>query len=337
MAEVACYSSCQRSCRILFIVSRQRWCHRPARIFKLPFSRKRNSACLFRILWEGTLMKLPHLRRFLHLAAGAAALSVASQIANAQTYPSRPITMIVPFAAGGGTDVTARIVSEHMSRTLGQRIIIENIAGAGGTTGSTRAMRASPDGYTIEMGQMGTHATAVALYPNLAYRPEVDFDPIGMVSEMPQMLVARKDFAPKDLKEFIAFTKTNSEKINVGHAGVGSIFFSTCLLLHSILNVKPTLVPFNGGSPAMNALVAGQVDYMCADIVTAAPQLQASTIKGYAIASTSRNLAIPKCAHKQRSWPARVSGDRVVCIVCAEGDAEANPGPAHRRPRPRTR
>ena len=237
-------------------------------------------------------MKLPR-RRFLHLAAGAAALSVASQIANAQTYPSRPITMIVPFAAGGGTDVTARIVSEHMSRTLGQRIIIENIAGAGGTTGSTRAMRANPDGYTIEMGQMGTHATAVALYPNLAYRPEVDFDPIGMVSEMPQMLVARKDFAPKDLKEFIAFIKTNSDKINVGHAGVGSIFFSTCLLLHSILNVKPTLVPFNGGAPAMNALVAGQVDYMCADIVTAAPQLQASTIKGYAIASTSRNPAIP--------------------------------------------
>ena len=238
-------------------------------------------------------MKLPHLRRFLHLAAGAVALSVASQIANAQTYPSRPITMIVPFAAGGGTDVTARIVSEHMSRTLGQRIIIENIAGAGGTTGSTRAMRANPDGYTIEMGQMGTHATAVALYPNLAYRPEVDFDPIGMVSEMPQMLVARKDFAPKDLKEFIAFIKTNSDKINVGHAGVGSIFFSTCLLLHSILNVKPTLVPFNGGAPAMNALVAGQVDYMCADIVTAAPQLQASTIKGYAIASTSRNPAVP--------------------------------------------
>jgi tripartite-type tricarboxylate transporter receptor subunit TctC len=236
-------------------------------------------------------MKLPH--RFLCLTAGALALSVASPIANAQTYPSRPITLIVPFAAGGGTDVTARILSEHMSRTLGQRIIIENIAGAGGTTGSTRAMRANPDGYTIEMGQMGTHATAVALYPNLAYRPEIDFDPIGMVSEMPQLLVARKDFAPKDLKEFIAFVKTNSDKINVGHAGVGSIFFSTCLLLHSILNVKPTLVPFNGGAPAMNALVAGQVDYMCADIVTAAPQLQASTIKGYAIASTSRNPAIP--------------------------------------------
>jgi tripartite-type tricarboxylate transporter receptor subunit TctC len=170
---------------------------------------------------------------------------------------------------------------------------LQNIAGAGGTTGSTRAMRADPDGYTILMGQMGTHATSVALYPNLAYRPEIDFEPIGMVSETPQMLVARKDFAPKDLKEFVAFVKANADKINVAHAGVGSIFFSTCLLLHSILNVKPTLVPFNGGAPAMNALVAGQVDYMCADIVTAAPQLQAGTIKAYAVASTSRNSAIP--------------------------------------------
>jgi len=201
--------------------------------------------------------------------------------------------MIVPFAPGGGTDVTARIVGEHMARTLGQQIVIQNIAGAGGTTGSTRAMRADPDGYTILMGQMGTHATSVALYPNLAYRPEVDFEPISMVSEVPQMLVARKNFPPKDLREFIAFVKINSDKLNVGHAGVGSIFFSTCLLLNSILNVKPTLVPFNGGAPAMNALVAGQVDYMCADVVTAAPQLQAGTIKAYAVASPSRNPAIP--------------------------------------------
>src|SRR5262245_55518566 len=125
-------------------------------------------------------MILPR-RQFLHLAAGAAALPMVLQIASAQTYPSRPITMIVPFAAGGVTDVTARIVSEHMTRTLGQPIIIENIAGAGGTTGTTRAMRANPDGYTIEMGQMGTHATAVALYPNLAYKPDIDFAPIGLV------------------------------------------------------------------------------------------------------------------------------------------------------------
>jgi tripartite-type tricarboxylate transporter receptor subunit TctC len=238
-------------------------------------------------------MKLPHRRQFLHLAASAAALPAVSRIALAQTYPARPVTMIVPFAPGGGTDVAARIVGEHMARALGQQIVIQNIVGAGGTTGSTRAMRADPDGYTILMGQMGTHATSVALYPNLAYRPEVDFEPIGMVSEVPQILVARKDFMPKDLREFVAFVKTNSDKVNVGHAGVGSIFFSTCLMLNSILNVKPTLVPFNGGAPAMNALVGGQVDYVCADVVTAAPQLQAGTIKAYAITSASRNPAIP--------------------------------------------
>ena len=127
--------------------------------------------------------------------------------ATAQVYPSHPITMIVPFAAGAGTDVTARIVTEHMSRTLGQPIVIENIAGAGGTTGSTRAMHAKPDGYTIEAGHMGTHATAVALYPNLAYKPDIDFAPIGLVSWVPSMIVARKDFPPKDVKEFVAYVK----------------------------------------------------------------------------------------------------------------------------------
>src|SRR5215468_8582137 len=294
MAEVACYSSCQRSCRILFIVSRQRWCHRPARIFKLPFSRKRNSACLFRILWEGTLMKLPHLRRFLHLAAGAVALSVASQIANAQTYPSRPITMIVPFAAGGGTDVTARIVSEHMSRTLGQRIIIENIAGAGGTTGSTRAMRANPDGYTIEMGQMGTHSTAVALYPTLDYRPDADFAPIGLVHRAPVMMVARKDFPPESLKEFISYLKANAQKLNMAHAGVGSIGFSCGMLFNSIVGVKPTLVPFTGAAPALNALIGGQVDYMCdGGIINSVPHEQSGRIKAYVIDAERRSPILP--------------------------------------------
>ena len=191
-------------------------------------------------------MKRPQRRQFLCLAAGAAALPAVSRIARAQAYPTRPVTMIVPFPPGGGTDVAARIVGEHMTRTLGQQIVIQNLTGAGGTTGSTRAMRADPDGYTILMGQMGTHATSVALYPNLAYRPEIDFEPIGMVSEAAQILVARKDLPPNDLREFVAFVKANADKVNVGHAGVGSIFFSTCLLLHSVLNVKPTLVPFNG-------------------------------------------------------------------------------------------
>jgi tripartite-type tricarboxylate transporter receptor subunit TctC len=222
-----------------------------------------------------------------------AAMTACIGSAFAQSYPSRPITMIVPFAAGGATDVTARIVGEQMSHTLGQRIIVENIVGAGGTVGSTRAMRANPDGYTIEMGQMGTHATAIALYPNLAYRPEVDFEPIGLARFDPMLIVARKGFPPADLKEFVAFVKTNGSKLNVGHAGVGSIFFATCLLLDSILDANPTLVPFNGGAPAMNALVGGQIDYMCADPLTSIPQLQAGTIKAYAIGGSDRNPVLP--------------------------------------------
>src|SRR3977135_60661 len=139
-----------------------------------------------------THLKLPHRRQFLHLAAGAAALPAVSQIARAQAYPSRTVTMIVPFAAGGSTDVAARIVGEHMSRTLGQQFIVENVAGAGGTPGSIRAMRAKPDGHTIQMGNLGTHAFSVSLYPNLAYKPDVDFEPIGVVVEQPVLLAARK-------------------------------------------------------------------------------------------------------------------------------------------------
>ena len=232
-------------------------------------------------------------REFLQLVGVVAAVCASVETGSAQNYPTRPITMIVPFAAGGTTDVTARIVGEHMSRTLGQQIIVENIVGAGGTVGSTRAMRANPDGYTIEMGQMGTHAAAVALYPNLAYKPDVDFEPIGMVSAIPALIVARKDFPPKDLKEFVSFVKANGDKLNVAHSGVGSVFFTTCMLLNSILNVKPTLVPFNGGGPAMNALVGGQVDYMCADVALSISQLQAGTIKAFAVGTVERNPMLP--------------------------------------------
>src|SRR5258705_10320507 len=149
-------------------------------------------------------MKLPR-RTFLRMAAGAVALPAVPRIALAQAWPTRPIKMIAPFAAGGPSDVAARIVSDHMSRTLGQQIVVENVAGAGGTTGSLRAMRASPDGYTIQIGHLGTHAVSVSLYPNLAYKPDTDFEPIGLVVEQPILIVARKDFPPNDIKEFIAY------------------------------------------------------------------------------------------------------------------------------------
>jgi tripartite-type tricarboxylate transporter receptor subunit TctC len=226
--------------------------------------------------------------------AAVAALGFAAGIAAAQTdYPRRPITLIVPFAAGGPTDVIARIISDHMTRTLGQPIIIENMVGADGTTASTRAARANPDGYTIEMGHMGTHAASVALYPNLAYKPDADFAPIGLVAGTPVLILARKDFPPKDLKEFVTYVKANVDKLNMAHAGVGSASFTACLLLNSILGAKPTSIPFNGTGPALTALISGQVDYMCDQIVNVVQQVRVGHIKAYAVGAPERNPALP--------------------------------------------
>jgi tripartite-type tricarboxylate transporter receptor subunit TctC len=227
------------------------------------------------------------------LAGALAALALGAATAGAQDYPARPITLIVPFAAGGPTDIVARIVGEHMSRTLGQQIVIENAVGAGGTTASTRAKRAAPDGYTIIMGHMGTHAASVALYPKLAYDPRTDFEPIGMAAGTPILILAKKDFPAKDLTEFAAYVKANVDKLNLAHAGVGSVSFTTCLLLNHILNVKPTSIPFQGTGPSMNALIGGQVDYMCDQIVNAVPQVQGGTIKAYAIGTEERNPSLP--------------------------------------------
>ena len=222
--------------------------------------------------------------------AGAAALVAP---ARAQDYPTRSITMIVPFAAGGPTDVVARIVTGHMAQTLGQSIIIENVVGAGGTTATTRAARAANDGYTLITGHMGTHAAAVPLYPKLAYHPEKDFEPVALLAGTPILILARKDFPPKDLKEFIAYVKANTAKLNAAHAGVGSVSHVSCELLNSVLDIKPTGVPFNGTGPAMNALVGGQVDYMCDQIVNAVPQINGGTIKAYAVATPERNPSLP--------------------------------------------
>lgn len=226
--------------------------------------------------------------------AAAAALTLALPAGPARAaYPERTITMIVPFAAGGPTDVVARIVADHMSRTLGQQIVIENVAGAGGTTGITRAAQSTPDGYTIMMGHMGTHGAAPAVYPELKYDPTKDFAPIGLAAGTPILVVAKKDFPAKDLKEFVAYVKANSEKLNEAHAGVGSVSFTTCTLFNSILGAKPTRVAYKGTGPALNDLVAGQVDYMCDQIVNLVPQIQAGTIKAYAVALAERSPALP--------------------------------------------
>ena len=225
--------------------------------------------------------------------AALAGLGPIAAPAQAQDYPTRSITMIVPFAAGGPTDVVARIVTGHMAQTLGQSIIIENVVGAGGTTATARAARAANDGYTLITGHMGTHAASVPLYPKLAYHPEKDFEPVALLAGTPILILAKKDFPAKDLKEFITYVKANTDKMNMAHAGVGSVSYSSCELLSSVLDIKPVGVPFNGTGPAMNALVGGQVDYMCDQIVNAVPQINGGTIKAYAVATPERNPSLP--------------------------------------------
>jgi tripartite-type tricarboxylate transporter receptor subunit TctC len=233
------------------------------------------------------------LRLLSRAAFGTFVFAAAAIPAGAQDFPKRNITMVVPFAAGGPTDIVARIVAEHMSRTLGQPVIIENVVGAGGTTGSVRAARAANDGHSIIMGHMGTHAAAVSLYPNLAYKPDVDFEPIGMAAGTPILIVTRKDIPAKDLKEFVVWAKANNDKVNMAHAGVGSVSFTTCLLLNSILQTKPTQIPFNGTGPALNALVGSQVDYMCDQVVNLVPHVTGGTIKALAVGTEERNPALP--------------------------------------------
>ena len=216
-----------------------------------------------------------------------------SASAAAQQYPTRPVTIIVPFAAGGPTDVIARITAEYFSKALGQQVLVENVAGAGGTTGSTRAAQAKPDGYTILMGHMGTHGAAPGLYANLKYDPATDFEPLGLVAGTPILIVARKDFPAANLKEFIAKVKDPATKAKQAHAGVGSVSFTTCTLLTSQLKVKNIMAAYRGTGPALNDLIGGQVDYMCDQIVNLVSQVKGGAIKAYAIATPTRSPALP--------------------------------------------
>ena len=213
--------------------------------------------------------------------------------AQAQTYPAHTVTIIVPFAAGGPADITGRIVAEIFSRHLGQQFVVENVGGAGGTLGSLRAAKAAPDGYTIISGHMGTHAAAPFFYPNLGYDPEKDFEPIGLIAEQPELLAVRKDIPANNLKEFVAWAKANESKLNMGHAGVGSVSYVGCLLLNAAIGIKPTMVPFTGTAPVMNAILAGQIDYDCDPILGPLAHVRAGTVKALAIAAKKRSPLLP--------------------------------------------
>jgi len=224
---------------------------------------------------------------------GVAALAlVAGAIPSAAAFPERLITVIVPFAAGGPGDTVVRIVGEHMARTLGQPILVENVTGAGGTIGITRGSQAKADGYTIMVGQMGTHGAAPAQYPNLKYDPAKDFAPIGLMAATPIVIIAKKAFPANNLREFVEYVKRNQDKVVEAHAGVGSVSHTTCTLLQSVMGTKTARVAYRGTGPTLNDLVAGQVDFGCDQIVNVAPHIQAGTIKAFGIATAERSAAM---------------------------------------------
>src|SRR3954453_5668325 len=208
-------------------------------------------------------------------------------------YPSKPITFIVPYAAGGSNDTLSRLLAEHMSRTLGRPIIIDNEHGAAGTTATASAGGAAPDGYTIIMGNMGTHGAAPAQYPELKYDPINDFTPVGLAAEVPAVIVARRDFPANTLPEFIAYVRANQDKVNEAHVGAGAPTHLFCTLFQSMLGIHTGRVPYRGGAPAMNDLMSGQVDFSCISLSGAISQIQGGTLKALAIASPGRAEVIP--------------------------------------------
>ncbi len=237
-------------------------------------------------------MKLPR-RGFLRLAALVPVLAVASQAALAQSYPSRPITMNVPFAAGGSTDVIGRILAERMKVSLGQTVIVENVTGAGGTIGVTRAVRAAPDGYTISLGQNGSHVITGATYGNLPYDLLNDFEPVSLLVISPFVITSKKDIPATDLKGLIAYLKANPGR-TVGNAGMGSITHVAGLVFQNVTETKLQFVPYRGTGPAMQDLVAGQIDMMIGDPITGMPQVRAGMLKIYGVASDTRLPSAPE-------------------------------------------
>jgi tripartite-type tricarboxylate transporter receptor subunit TctC len=222
------------------------------------------------------------------LMRAAACLALfGSAFAHAQSYPTKTITMIVPFAAGGPTDTVARLVAQSMGTKLKQQIIIENVGGAGGTIGAARVAKAAPDGYTLFLHHIG-HSTAPALYRKLPYNAQTDFEPIGLVTDVPMTIVARKDFPAKDMKEFLAYVKANKDKVTYANAGVGSASHLCGMLFMTAIGTDLTTVPYKGTGPAMNDLLGGQVDFMCDQTTNTTSQIKSGKIKAYAVTTKTR-------------------------------------------------
>jgi tripartite-type tricarboxylate transporter receptor subunit TctC len=236
------------------------------------------------------------MNRPLLLAVALAAHLGGVAAASAQSWPTRPLTMVVPFAAGGAVDVMGRILAQPMSEALGQQVVVENIGGAGGMTGTARVAKAPPDGYEFVLGLAGTHAQNQTLYKHPLYDAANDFTPVELIAEQPTVLVTRKDLPTHSLPEFIAYAKVNQAKMQYASAGAGSANHLACVLLNAAAGINVTHIPFRGGGPAMQEVLAGRIDYMCNTLTTALPQIEAKEVNPVAMLSSKRSPSLPDLA-----------------------------------------
>jgi tripartite-type tricarboxylate transporter receptor subunit TctC len=227
------------------------------------------------------------------VVALAATLAAFGAPAFAQNFPDRPMTMIIPFAAGGPTDVLGRVIAERMGDLLGQQVVVENVGGAGGMTGSARVANAAPDGYQFVLGTVGTHAQGQTLYKHPLYNAVTDFTPVILIADVPIVLITRKDLPVDNFKEFVAYAKEHQAQMQFGSAGAGSATHLGCVLLNYTIGVNITHVPYRGTGPAMQDLQGGRIDYLCDIITTAKPQIDGGTVKAIAIFDSKRSPALP--------------------------------------------
>ena len=235
------------------------------------------------------------MKKTIATAVFAAVIALAGS-ANAQNFPNRAVTMIIPFAAGGPTDVLGRVMAQGMGEALGQTVIVENVGGAGGMTGGKRAADSRPDGYTMLLGTVGTQAQGQTLYKHPLYNAVTDFTSIGLIAEVPIALLVRKDLPAKDLPEFVAYAKKNQKEMQFGSAGAGSATHLGCVVLNTAMGTDITHVPYKGTGPAMQDLVAGRIDFLCEIISTAKPQIDAGSVRALAIMTNDRSSVLPNLA-----------------------------------------
>jgi tripartite-type tricarboxylate transporter receptor subunit TctC len=269
----------------------------------------------------------------------AIGLLTAAGLVAAQGYPNKPVTVVVPFTAGGPTDTVARSLGQAMTKSLGQSVVVENVGGAGGTVGATRVKNAAPDGYTVLLHHIGM-STAPALYRKLAYNPQTDFEFIGLIVDVPMTMIARSDFPAKDFRELVTYVKANRAKLNLANAGLGAASHLCGLMFQNAIEADVTTVPFKGTADAMNALLGKQVDFLCDQTTNTTGQIKAGSVKAYAVTSAKRVPSLPNLPTMQEAglkgfevgiWhgvyaPKGTPKAAVDKLVAAMQDASKDPG-----------